>query len=96
MSEIVIARHPVLIEYLVEYLVEAGYVPASIEYLTACLVESGYIPAPVEVVSHVSEEIIAGKHVFGVLPPRLAAFAASVTEVRQHAGKLTTYVVKED
>jgi hypothetical protein len=93
MSEfIVVTRHPALVEYLVE---------------------AGYISASTEVVSHASEETVAGKHVFGVLPLRLAALAASITEVpldlppqlrgveltieqvRQYAGKPTTYVVKE-
>lgn len=33
------------------------------------------------VVSHATEDMVAGKDVIGVLPLRLAAFAASVTEV---------------
>ena len=93
MDHIVVTRHPALVEYLVE---------------------AGYISASTEVVSHACEETVAGKHVFGALPLRLAAKAASITEipldlpahlrgveltleqVRQYAGKPTTYVVKED
>lgn len=91
-KSVIVTRHPALVEYLLG---------------------SGCIPDSVEVVSHASEETVAGKHVFGVLPLRLAAKAASITEipldlpphlrgveltveqVRQYAGKPTTYVVKE-
>ena len=34
-----------------------------------------------EVVAHATEETVAGKHVFGVLPMRLAAEAGRFTEV---------------
>ena len=45
------------------------------------LVETGLCPASIEVVSHANEETVAEKNVIGVLPLRLAAKAASITEV---------------
>ena len=51
--------------------------PALVEYL----VESGLVPADAPCVSHADESMVTGKHVIGVLPLRLAALAASVTEI---------------
>lgn len=51
--------------------------PALITYL----VEVGLVQEGVEVVSHADEDAVRGKHVIGVLPLRLAALAASLTEV---------------
>lgn len=51
--------------------------PALVEYLT----ELGVVRAGVKVVVHATTEQVRGRHVFGVLPLRLAAEAASVTEV---------------
>lgn len=43
--------------------------------------ERGLAPEGAAVVEHASPEDVAGKHVIGVLPLRLAALAASVTEI---------------
>ena len=51
--------------------------PALITYL----VQTGIVEEGVEVVSHADEAAVRGKHVIGVLPLRLAALAASITEV---------------
>jgi hypothetical protein len=51
--------------------------PALVEYL----VEIGLVEEGVEVVSHADEDAVRGRHVVGVLPLRLAALAASITEV---------------
>lgn len=51
--------------------------PALITYL----VEVGLVQEGVEVVSHADEVAVHGKHVIGVLPLRLAALAASITEI---------------
>jgi len=51
--------------------------PALVEYLA----ESGIVPSDAPCVSHADASDVAGKHVIGVLPLRLAALAASVTEV---------------
>ena len=48
--------------------------PALVEFLKELGVEG-------EVVSHATEETVRGKHVFGVLPMRLAAEAGKFTEV---------------
>ena len=45
------------------------------------LVEEGIVTEDVPVLSHVTEDDVRGKHVIGVLPLRLAAAAAIVTEV---------------
>ena len=50
---------------------------ALIEYLE----ELGVVPAGTPVIAHATEEDVCGKHVFGVLPMRLAAKAAMLTEV---------------
>lgn len=49
--------------------------------LVEYLIEIGLIEADTPVLAHVSEDDVRGKHVVGVLPLRLAATAASVTEV---------------
>jgi len=49
--------------------------------LVAYLKEVGLVDEGVVVLSHVTEDDVAGRHVVGVLPLRLAALAASVTEV---------------
>jgi len=49
--------------------------------LVAHLLALGLVDESVAVLSHASEADVAGKHVAGVLPLRLAALAASVTEV---------------
>ena len=51
--------------------------PALITYL----VEVGLVQEGVEVVSHADEASVRGKHIVGVLPLRLAALAASITEI---------------
>jgi putative CRISPR-associated protein (TIGR02620 family) len=51
--------------------------PALVQYLT----EAGIVPAGATCISHADASDVAGKHVIGVLPMRLAALAASVTEV---------------
>ena len=48
-----------------------------IEYLR----EKGLVNPLTRVIEHASEKAIQGKHVIGVLPLRLAAKAASVTEI---------------
>ena len=48
--------------------------PALVEFLA----EQGIVG---EVVSHADEETVRGKHVFGVLPMRLAALCGRFTEV---------------
>ena len=54
--------------------------PALVEYLREARIVEG--KESIEVLSHVDNpELIRGKHVFGVLPLHLAAFAASITEV---------------
>tara|TARA_R110000803_G_scaffold178013_1_gene240421 strand:- start:372 stop:779 length:408 start_codon:yes stop_codon:yes gene_type:complete len=45
------------------------------------LVELGRITPETPVIAHATEADVAGRHVIGVLPLRLAAHAASVTEV---------------
>ena len=45
------------------------------------LVELGRITTETPVIAHATEADVAGRHVIGVLPLRLAAHAASVTEV---------------
>jgi len=49
--------------------------------LVRYLIEIGIIDADTPVLAHVSEDDVRGKHIVGVLPLRLAALAASVTEV---------------
>jgi len=49
--------------------------------LTLLIQEKGLISDQTPVVSHVTENDVRGKHVVGVLPLRLAALAASVTEI---------------
>lgn len=51
--------------------------PALIAYLE----ELGVVPAGTPVLAHASAEDVRGKHVYGVLPMRLAAEAAMLTEV---------------
>ena len=51
--------------------------PALVQYLR----EEGYIPADAEVIPHATPENIRGKYVWGVLPLRLTALAASITEI---------------
>lgn len=51
--------------------------PALVEFLR----EQGVLTAGARVVAHATPEDVAGQHVVGVLPLRLAALAASVTEV---------------
>jgi putative CRISPR-associated protein (TIGR02620 family) len=51
--------------------------PALVQYLT----EAGIVPAGATCISHADAADVTGKHVIGVLPMRLAALAASVTEV---------------
>ena len=46
--------------------------------------EPGVVPAGTEVVTHATAERVRGRHVFGVLPPHLAAEARRVTEVPLH------------
>ena len=60
MGNIVITRHPALVEYLVE---------------------TGLVPADAPCISHAEASDVAGKHVIGVLPLRLAAMAQSITEI---------------
>ena len=50
---------------------------ALLEYLA----EAGLVPADAPCISHADAAQVDGKHVIGVLPLRLAALAASVTEV---------------
>jgi len=45
------------------------------------LLETGLVPDPCQVIEHATEADVAGRHVYGVLPLRLAARAALVTEV---------------
>lgn len=45
------------------------------------LVEKGLISDSDQVVAHADESTVRGKHVIGVLPLRLAAHAASITEI---------------
>ena len=53
--------------------------PALVEYLREVGIVEG---KNVQVLSHVdSPELIRGKHVIGVLPLRLAALAATITEI---------------
>lgn len=52
--------------------------PALVQYLREEVLPAG---ANVDVRPHVNEEDVRGQHVWGVLPLRLAAVAASVTEV---------------
>ena len=47
---------------------------ALVEFLSELGVEG-------EVIAHATEELVAGKHVFGVLPMRLAALCGRFTEV---------------
>lgn len=49
--------------------------------LIAYLQEIGMVEEGVRVITHATEADVRGKHVIGVLPLRLAALAASVTEV---------------
>ena len=49
--------------------------------LVAYLVEVGLVQEGVKVVTHATEDAVRRKHVIGVLPLRLAALAASITEV---------------
>ena len=49
--------------------------------LVGYLIEIGLVDSETPVLSHVSEEDVDGEHVVGVLPLRLAALAAKVTEV---------------
>lgn len=51
--------------------------PALVEHLR----REGIISADAEVITHATPEQVTGRHVIGVLPLRLAALAASVTEV---------------
>ena len=45
------------------------------------LIEQGVVNSTTHVVAHATAEDVRGKHVFGVLPMRLAAEAAMLTEV---------------
>jgi len=92
MSELIVTRHPALVELLQEW---------------------GIIEGEPKVIAHATPEEVAGRHVIGVLPLRLAALAASITEVslslpvemrgreltleelRQYAGEPRTYTVRE-
>lgn len=49
--------------------------------LVAYLQEIGMVDDGVRVITHATPADVRGKHVIGVLPLRLAALAASVTEV---------------
>jgi hypothetical protein len=49
--------------------------------LVELLVERGIIPVGAPVLAHAGPADVEGKHVIGVLPFKLAALAASVTEV---------------
>lgn len=49
--------------------------------LVTYLVEAGLCSQDTPVLSHATADDVRGKHVIGVLPLRLAALAASVTEV---------------
>lgn len=60
MEQIIVTRHPALVEYLIE---------------------KGLVEADTPVHSHVSEETVRGKHVFGVLPAFLAVEAGKITEI---------------
>jgi len=50
---------------------------ALVQYLLQC----GLVPEGTPVLTHATAEQVRGKHVFGVLPLRLACLAAKVTEV---------------
>lgn len=89
---LVVTRHPVLVELLVERgLVatrrvcalcatpEAGH-PENTCFSGNGLVAVAEVP-DVEVLTHATAEDVRGKHVFGVLPLHLAAEAALVTEI---------------
>lgn len=60
MFDVIVTRHPALLQYLVN---------------------KGYANPDTPVISHATPADVEGKHVLGVLPLSLAAFAASVTEV---------------
>ena len=49
--------------------------------LVAYLVEVGLVQEGVKVVTHADSDTVRNKHVVGVLPLRLAALAAAITEV---------------
>lgn len=49
--------------------------------LVAFLRERGLVRDDVKVVAHATPADLAGKHVFGVLPPSLAIHAAKATEI---------------
>ena len=49
--------------------------------LLAYLEEIGVVPTGTPVISHATAENVRGKHVYGVLPMRLAAEAEQLTEV---------------
>ena len=51
--------------------------PALLQYL----LELGVVPEGTPVLSHATVEDVRDKHVYGVLPMRLAAEAAALTEV---------------
>lgn len=51
--------------------------PALLQYL----LELGVVPEGTPVLSHATVDDVCGKHVYGVLPMRLAAEAAALTEV---------------
>ena len=80
MSELVVTRHPALVDYLRE----EGIIPARRDEFADYLQNQGIIPVSydeVEVISHATEDDVAGRDVIGVLPLRLAAEAKSITEV---------------
>lgn len=51
------------------------------EALIQYLIEQGVVEEGTKVISHATPEDVNGKHVIGVLPLRLAALTAKVTEV---------------
>ena len=58
--DVVVTRHPALVEYLREL---------------------GMVADAVQVITHVSAEDVAGKHVAGVLPHSLSCLCETFTEV---------------
>lgn len=54
--------------------------------LVAYLIEEGWISKSTKVLDHVDIADVRGKHVLGVLPMRLAAECASITEVPMNIG----------
>lgn len=45
------------------------------------LIYNGYVDSETKVISHATTEDVRGKHVYGVLPMRLASEASLLTEV---------------